>query len=103
MNKLITVQKAKQEIKRLQEYVTLAESYEEDTLEKAIIKEYAITNNLSKVIEKVNERGFTQNDKPVDRAYVVSVVNGDPEDELHRIMRKGYRAKIRPNIRKFKV
>jgi hypothetical protein len=48
-------------------------------LEKAIIKEYAITNNLSKVIERVNERGFTHNGKPVDRAYVVSVVNAEPE------------------------
>jgi hypothetical protein len=28
MDKLITVKKAKQEIKRLQDYVTLAESYE---------------------------------------------------------------------------
>jgi hypothetical protein len=46
MEKLITVRRAKEEIKRLQEYIDLAESYEADTLEKLIIKEYAFTNSM---------------------------------------------------------
>ncbi|MEF7664378.1 MULTISPECIES: hypothetical protein [Bacillus cereus group] len=39
MGKLITVERAKREIKKLQEYVDLVESYEADTLEKLIITE----------------------------------------------------------------
>lgn len=39
MGKLITVERAKREIKKLQEYVDLVESYEADTLDKLIIKE----------------------------------------------------------------
>jgi hypothetical protein len=48
MTKLITVERAKSEIKRLQYYVNLVESYEADTLDKAIIKEYAFTNSVKK-------------------------------------------------------
>jgi hypothetical protein len=42
---LITVRKAKEEIKRLQFYINLVEDYEADTLEKLIIKEYAFENS----------------------------------------------------------
>jgi hypothetical protein len=60
MTKLITVDRAKAEIKRLQNFVNLVESYEADTLDKAIIKEYAFTNSIVEVTKRLN----------VDRKYV---------------------------------
>ncbi|WEZ71216.1 hypothetical protein [Bacillus altitudinis] len=39
--KLITVTRAQAEINRLQQYISLVEEYQADTLEKWIIKEYA--------------------------------------------------------------
>jgi hypothetical protein len=55
MPKLLTVRQAKEEIKRLQIYVDLAESYEADTLEKLIIKEYALQIVLLRLFVFLNE------------------------------------------------
>jgi hypothetical protein len=97
MAKLITVSRAEKEIKRLQHYIELAESYEADTLEKWVIKEYAVTNSLVEVIKRANEKGYSNNGKPIDKPYVVSIVNGKALDELHRLLKSGYNHKIKPS------
>lgn len=54
----MTVDRAREEIDRLQQYVDLVESYEDDTLEKFIIKKYALTGNLEKTLDLVHSFGF---------------------------------------------
>ena len=94
--KLITPQRAKEEVKRLQEYIDLVESYQADTLEKWIVKEYAFTNSMIEVVRRANHRGLTNNGSPIDQKFVVSVINSNKvNDELHRLLRLGYRQKIR--------
>jgi hypothetical protein len=85
MTKLITVQKAKEEIQRLQTYVHLVEGYEADTVEKMIIKEHAQTNSIVKVIEILTNRGIS-----IEKQDVLDVIKSKPQDELHRLIRKGY-------------
>jgi hypothetical protein len=87
---MITVRRAKEEIKRLQLYVNLAESYETDTLEKVIIKEYAYTNSMFEVSRNLNRQGYLINGLPIDKEYVSCVINQKPADELHRILKSGY-------------
>jgi hypothetical protein len=87
MTKLITVDRAKAEIKRLQEYVYLVESYRADTVVQSIIKEYAITNSIAKVTENLN----------LDREYVTSVIKRRGSDELHKLVRSGYMYKTKPH------
>lgn len=94
MAKLITVSRAEEEVKRLQHYILLAESYEADTLEKWIVKEYAYTNSITKVLKKAEESGTTIDGKPIDKHFVTSVVNGKATDELHKLIKSGYRYKI---------
>ncbi len=102
MSKFITVNKAKQEIKRLQEYINLVENYEAETLEKMIIKEYAISNSMVEVIKKMNADGYTVNGEEINRDYVVSIINSSKtSDELHRLVRLGYRAKVRSSRSKY--
>jgi allophanate hydrolase subunit 2 len=72
---LITVRRAKDEIKRLQHYVNLAESYETKTLEKLIIKEYAFTNSLFEVTRNLNRRGYLFKGKLIEKDYVTAVIN----------------------------
>lgn len=96
MAKLITVQRAKDEIKRLQNYVSLAESYEETTLESWVIKEYAYTNSIEEIVNRANEKDLTHNGKLIDREFIIQVINGKASDELHRLLRSGYRLKIKP-------
>lgn len=99
MAKLITVSRAENEVKRLQHYIQLAESYEANTIEKWIIKEYAFTNSLVEVVKRANDKSYTNNGKPIDKAYAISVINGKAQDELHRLLKSGYKQKIKPNKR----
>jgi hypothetical protein len=96
--KLITVKKAEEEIVRLQEYIDLVESYEVNSLDTWIIKEYALTNSIKEVVKKGAVAGMIQqNGEPLDKTYVVSVINGKATDKLHRLIRSGYRLRIKPS------
>jgi hypothetical protein len=90
MAKLITVRRAKEEIKQLQDYIDLAESYKADTLEKLIIKEYAFTNSIAEVTRVLNRRGFLVNGKIIEKQDVLAIIKSKPKDELHGLLRSGY-------------
>lgn len=98
-NKLITLNRAKSEVDKLQKYIRLIENYEVHTLEDWIIKKYAINNSIINILEEGSKKEITYNSEPLNREYIVSVINGKAKNELHRIVRLGYRQKIRPNKR----
>ncbi|SDQ06697.1 hypothetical protein [Virgibacillus salinus] len=102
-NKLITLDKAIKEVERLKTYIELIEEYETDTLEKWVIKQYALTNSIKKIIEIAEVEGMTNSDLPLDRKYISGVINGKVMDELHRVLRQGYRQKIKPNKRNYNI
>jgi hypothetical protein len=89
--KLITVPRAEAEIKRVQQYITLVEEYQADTLEKWIIKEYAYTNSITEVVKRANAKGMI-----LDQAYAKSVLKGKASDDLHRMLRSGYLTRLKP-------
>ena len=97
MAKLITVERAEKEIARLQEYVNLVESYKVDSLESWIIKEYAYTNSMLEVVKRAEAEGKNKDGSPIDKLYVSTVLNGRPNDKLHRLLLSGYKQKIKPN------
>jgi hypothetical protein len=74
MAKLITVMRAKQKVLRLQDFIELAESYEADTLEKLIIKEYAFSNSIAEVIQTLERRGIQKNGKPIEKQDVLDTI-----------------------------
>jgi hypothetical protein len=82
-NNFMTLDRAKKEIKSLQYYVDLIESYEPINLEQEIVKEYAITNSISKVCEKLT----------VSHENVVDVITSRGKNELHKMVRSGYMKK----------
>lgn len=99
-NRLITLERAKREVLRLQDYIDMVEQYEATTTDQWIIKNYAITNSMRKVLELAAEENICVGNKPIDYEYIVELINGQPKDELHRILRLGYRQKIRQSKRK---
>lgn len=99
MVKLITVRKAKEEIKRLQHYVDLVEGYDANTLDKLIIKEYAVTNSIVKIELMLKERKSRFSADQITREYIIAVINGKASDELHRILKSGYLQRIKHNRR----
>jgi hypothetical protein len=101
MTKLITVERAQKEINRLKRYIELVNSYETSTTEKWIIKEYAYTNSFRQVVKHAREKGYTYNGNEINKEFVSSVINSKPSDELHRILRTGYKFRIKQNKRKY--
>lgn len=89
--KLITVPRAQAEIRRLQQYITLVEDYQADTLEKWIIKEYAYTNSITEVVKRANAKGMT-----LDQDYAKSVLKGKASDNLHKMLKTGYMSRLKP-------
>ncbi|PKH10647.1 hypothetical protein CXF70_08685 [Planomicrobium sp. MB-3u-38] len=81
-------------------YIKLTENYEVRTVDDWIIKHYAINNSIKRMLEDAEEIEITSKDVPLNREYIVSVINSRVvKNELHRIVRLGYRQKIRPNKR----
>lgn len=97
MNKhrLITYQEAQKEIIKLKNYISLIDNYEIDSLDKFIIKNYAIYNSSSSVIRKFNESDFYFKNLTLTREYIFEVINSSPIDELHKIIQRGYQKKYK--------
>lgn len=90
-NKLITLDRAKNEIQKLQYYVNLVETYQPSNIEQEIVKEYAIKNSIPEVCETLS----------VSRDKVVDVITTLGKDELHKIVRTGYMQKTK-HMRSFR-
>ncbi|MFS0776099.1 hypothetical protein ABC255_08845 [Neobacillus sp. 3P2-tot-E-2] len=82
---IMTLDRAKKEIENLQYYVRLVESYQPQSIEQEIVKEYAITSSIVEVCKKL----------PVSHEKVVDVITTLGKDELHKIVRKGYMQKTK--------
>lgn len=95
VNRLITYEKAQSEVKRLKEYIQLVDSFEVNNLDDWIIYNYALTNSIQKIVDKAAEEDVMNNGQPLENKYVSSVINGGTQSELHRILRLGYRQRIR--------
>lgn len=96
---MITLDRAKKEADRLVKYIGLVESHETNDINQWIIKQYAITNSIKKILEIAHEEKITLGGDPLTHEYVVDLINSNPTGDLHRILRLGYRRKIRPNKR----
>jgi hypothetical protein len=53
--KILTIPSAKKEIIRLQNFINLVETYEANSLEKWIIKEYPYTSSIREVVIRGNK------------------------------------------------
>ncbi|MEH7347216.1 hypothetical protein V7122_25650 [Bacillus sp. JJ1532] len=84
----MNLQLAKKRIAELQNFVDLTESYESNTFEQHVIKEYAIAGSMQKVKWKMKELGHD-----VDMKVISEIIKGKPNDELHKIVREFHKAK----------
>ncbi|OCA86022.1 hypothetical protein A8F94_14355 [Bacillus sp. FJAT-27225] len=97
MNKLMTIKKAEMEIKWLQHFINLFNSYQVINLNKWIIKEYARTNSINKVVVKAKENNILHNGEVITKQLVIGIINSSPKDELHKIVQMGYKLKLKNN------
>lgn len=86
---------AKEEMKSIQNYLSLVENYKVNTIFNWIVKQYALTNSIPGVVRRARDEEDHKFFEEVDREKVLSVLNSPAVDELHKIVIKGYKAKIR--------
>lgn len=93
------VEKVRERIKELQEYVDAYDNYEPEGMKETAIKLYAELNNVNAVARELNEQGFRKLGKLVagKRAEVklnsndvTEMLNGEVEDYdlLHHIVKR---------------
>lgn len=93
MMKLITYANAKSQLLSLQRYIDLVEQYDDrSSIEAWIIKNYAVTNSISKVIKESKEVDFPFDRSLITREYIKNVILSENKntDELHKILKKSY-------------
>ncbi|MDO8223947.1 hypothetical protein [Bacillus cabrialesii] len=95
MRTFITVEKAKEEIIWLQNYIQVAESYETNTIERRILKEYAHIGNSLKVATQLNTEGLKINKREILPQDVTAIIRSKATDELHKIVKRGFQYKYR--------
>lgn len=82
----MTLDRAKKEIEKLQDYVELVESYQPQSIEQEIVREYALTSSIKAVTHKLG----------VEHQKVVEVLKKkSPKDKLHQFVRAGYLQKLK--------
>lgn len=93
------IEKVKERIKELQEYVDAYDNYEPMDMKQTAIKLYAELNNVSSVARLLNEKGYRKEGRLVagKRAQVklnsndvteMLVSEVDPDDDLHGKVKK---------------
>lgn len=95
MRTFITVEKAKEEVEWLKNYIKIAENYEADTIEKRILKEYAHTGSSQRVAAYLNSQGFKINKRDILSQDVTAIIRSKASDELHKIVKRGFQYKFK--------
>lgn len=91
--KLITYTNAKSQLLSLQKYINLVDQYDDkSSIEAWIIKNFAVTNSISKIIKESNEVDFPFDKSLINREYIKNVLLADNKntDELQEILKKSY-------------
>ncbi|WP_195536509.1 hypothetical protein [Bacillus paralicheniformis] len=85
----MNLEKAKQTVKELNNFIKLTEECDADTFEKKVIKEYAIHGNVSKVAKVFNDQGIKIGNRKVISNDISQVIMSKPHlNELHVIVQK---------------
>lgn len=83
----MNIEKAKQIVKDLNNFIKLTEECSPDTFEKRAIKEYAIHGSVSKVSDLFNEQGLKIGNKKVKPTDISKIIQSKPHvNELHVIV-----------------
>lgn len=99
---MLTYQNAKDEVEFLLNYISLIENHKIESIEDLIIYEYAIYNSISKVIKNIksDNKFLNFNFYSVTPSFVKDVIMSTPKNELHKVIRKQYLIKTRPQRRR---
>lgn len=97
MKSIKTVDAAKKDIQVLVDFVSLVENYQAKTLAQKIVKAYAYSGSIAKVVANMNNEFGPDT---IDHTYVSDLLKSKPQDELHKHMKANYLTKTRHTRKK---
>lgn len=90
-----TVERAKEEIKILNDFVSLAENYEVYSLEQQIIKLYAFKGSIREVSTIINSERSNIGQPELDISFISNTIQSKAQDPLHRLVKANYLKKTK--------
>lgn len=87
----MTVDEARNEIEKLEQYIKLVEGYEPETLEQHAIKLYVLHEHVANVAIMLNELGYRIGKRKVIGKDVSDIIRAKPTDELHQLASKMFK------------
>ncbi|WP_342541939.1 hypothetical protein MHH33_12800 [Paenisporosarcina sp. FSL H8-0542] len=97
MKSIKTVDAAKKEIQVLEDFVSFVENYQATTLVQKILKAYAYSGSIAKVVANMNNEFGPDT---IDHTFVSNLLKSKPQDELHKRMKAHYLHKTRHTRKK---
>lgn len=91
----MNIKQAKEEIKKLEDYIEMIETYQADTFEKEALLEYVLIENVNNVAAALNERGHRIGNRKVVGKDVSDIIRSKPIDDLHEYAQKLFKANRR--------
>jgi hypothetical protein len=87
--KRVEIAEAREQIKRLKEYIEKVESYQADTYEQKVFKLYVLCENVTKVTKELNEQGYRIGNRKLVTKDLSDLIRSKPSlDEIHELARK---------------
>lgn len=81
----MTIDEAREQIKKLEDYIELVEMYTPETFEQHAIKLYVLQEHVARVAKMLNELGFRIGKRKVIGTDVSNILRAKPTDELHEL------------------
>jgi hypothetical protein len=81
----MTIDEAKEQIKKLEEYIKMIEAYIPETFEQHAIKLYVLHEHVANVATMLNGQGFRIGKRKVIGMDVSDILRAKPSDELHEL------------------
>ncbi|QFF98692.1 hypothetical protein PB01_07515 [Psychrobacillus glaciei] len=79
---------AKDQIKKIEEYIQKVENYVADAFEKKVFKLYVLRENVTKITKELNEEEYRIGNRKLISKNILDLIRRKPTDEMHEMARK---------------
>lgn len=104
MKNFRTLEQAKKDLQKIQEYVELIENYQPQNFTQTVIFTYALLGNIEKTADLLNNQNYSFDDRTIEPKDISHIITSSPtkDDLLHKQIRTLYLKKTRANRRTYK-
>jgi hypothetical protein len=89
----MNIKEAKEQIKELQDYIQLIESYQATTFEEKALYLYVQLESVSKVANELNKNGYKVGNRKVISKDVSDIIRSKQTDDMHALAKKFFKGK----------